>query len=1218
MEKKRITPRFPYLATALFAMLLAAVVTAAWYYYRFEESRFVAKVKDELSAIANLKMEQIAAWRRERLGDAEVLSRGGLLFIGNGGKETLRNCLRRIGPILTTGKKEYAYQSLIVTDPDGRMIDKMGDTANLPLYLDTGAIRRVVAERKSRFVDFYRCPGCSRTRLDLLAPLLGPDTAAAVAGVVVLRCAPEQFLYPLIKTWPVPSKTSETLLFRQDGNSIVYLNDLKYQKGAALRLRFPIGTSDLPAAQFARGREGFIEGTDYHGAKVFAVGRRIPDSPWYIIAKVDKEEVLAPLRAAARAIMIGAGLIIIAAGSLLVMWWMMRERRIFQKQYLAEAGLKESEEKFRNVFDNSNVGKSITLPDGHVNVNAAFCDMLGYTKEELADRKWQQITHPDDAELTQKNLDEVLSGRIKAARFTKRYIKKNGDVVWTDVGTALQRDEKGNALYFITSVIDITQQKVMEESLARVGNEWQKTFDADLDAIWLLDKDQKIVRSNKMAEKIFNRSRDEMKGKHCWEIVHATTQPIPECPVVRAKTSLRRESMELQMADRWFSVYVDPILDNNGRISGYVHIVGDITERKFTEEKLEESREKLQLTIDQAPVSIATVSMDKRFLSCNRAFCDFLGYSEDEIKQKTIADVTFPEDADIGMADMRAIATGEKKNSVVQKRYVRKDGKVVWGDVCINVVRNSQGKPMYFLAIIQDITERIKNEKELAEAQRLYRELFENVNIGVLRSTPGPQGAFIDVNPAMVKMFEANSREQLMALHPSQIYWDEGQRTIASDAIVAKGFIDDEISYKTLKGKMICCRIHAVKRIDTDGRVFFDATIEDITERKKAENSLKESEEKYRLISDNANDWIYMLGKDGAMLYTSPSCERLTGYAPAEFTGNPHLLLQTTHPDDRDMFEHHIDGISAETAFHSMEFRIVTKVGELRWISHSCSPVYAVDGTYVGRNGTNRDITERKLAENKIILLNNELLQKNAELEQLVYVASHDLRSPLVNVQGFSREMGLLADEIKKITSQAALPEKQRARLDEIMTREFPEDQNYILASVVKMDALLKGLLRLSRLGRVIINYQKTDMDALLSRVVKTMEFQIQQSKATVETGPLPPCIGDPDQLNQVLTNLIDNALKYADPNRPAVVRISGKTKKGVSEYCIEDNGIGIAPEHREKAFEIFHRLDPKKCEGEGLGLAIVKKIVSRLGGNVRLESEPGKGSMFYVTMPGR
>lgn len=1071
-------------------MLLAAIVIGAWQYYQFEEMRFVAKVKDELSAIANLKMEQIAAWRRERLGDAEVLSRGGLLFNGSGGKETLRNCLRRIGPILTTGKKEYAYQSLIVTDPEGRMIDKMGDTANLPLYLDTGAIKQVVAERKMRFVDFYRCPGCSRTRLDLLAPLLGPDTAAAVAGVVVLRCAPEQFLYPLISTWPVPSKTSETLLFRQDGNKIVFLNDLKFRQGAALNLRFPVGTEDLPAAQFARGREGLMEGTDYHGAKVFAVGRRIPDSPWYIIAKVDKEEVLAPLRAAARAIMIGAGLVIIAAGSLLVMWWMMRERRIFRKQYLAETGLKESEEKFRNVFDNSNVGKSITLPDGHVNVNAAFCDMLGYTKEELANKKWQQITHPDDAELTQKNIDEVLSGRIKAARFTKRYIKKNGDVVWTDVGTALQRDEKGNALYFITSVIDITQQKEMEESLARVGNEWQKTFDADLDAIWLLDKDQKIVRSNKMAEKIFNLSREKMIGKHCWEIVHGTADAIPECPVLRARNSLHRESMELEMGDRWFAVYVDPILDGNGRVSGYVHIVGDITERKQTQEKLEESREKLQLTIDQAPVSIATVGMDKRFLGCNRAFCDFLGFGEDEIKQKTIADVTFPEDVDIGMADMRAIATGEKKSSMVQKRYVRKDGKVVWGDVCINVVRNSQGSLMYFLAIIQDITERKKSEKELAEAQRLYRELYDNVAIGLLRTTPGPQGAFIDVNPAMVKMFEADSREQLMALHPSEIYWDESQRKIVSDAIVAKGFVDDEVKFKTLKGKLIWCRIHAVKKIDADGGIFFDDTIE--------------------------------------------------------------------------------------------------------------------------------DITERELAEEQINLLNNELLQKNTELEQLVYIASHDLRSPLVNVQGFSREMGLLADEVAEITSHADFPAKQRARLDEIMIREFPQDQNYVLASVVKMDSLLKGLLKLSRLGRVAVNFQKLDMNSLLSHVLKAMEFQIQQNKATVETEPLPPCIGDPDQLNQVFTNLIDNALKYAAPDRPAVVRISGKTQRGISEYCIEDNGVGISPEHQSKVFEIFHRLDPKACEGEGLGLAIVKKIVARLSGNVRLESEPGKGSRFYVELPGR
>jgi signal transduction histidine kinase len=263
-----------------------------------------------------------------------------------------------------------------------------------------------------------------------------------------------------------------------------------------------------------------------------------------------------------------------------------------------------------------------------------------------------------------------------------------------------------------------------------------------------------------------------------------------------------------------------------------------------------------------------------------------------------------------------------------------------------------------------------------------------------------------------------------------------------------------------------------------------------------------------------------------------------------------------------------------------------------------------------------RDTTERNRAENQINRLNQELLQKNDELEQLIYVASHDLRSPLVNVQGFTKEIGLLANELAEITSHAGLPDKQQARIVDIVSKEFPEARNYILASVVKMDGLLKGLLKFSRLGRASVNLQKIDMNEMLSGVLKTMEFQVQQCAARVETTALPPCTGDPVQVDQVFTNLIDNALKYLDPDRAGIIRITGKAKNGISEYCVEDNGIGIAPQHQSKAFEIFHRLNPQASEGEGLGLAIVKKIVSRLNGNVRLESEVGKGSRFIVTLP--
>jgi len=205
-------------------------------------------------------------------------------------------------------------------------------------------------------------------------------------------------------------------------------------------------------------------------------------------------------------------------------------------------------------------------------------------------------------------------------------------------------------------------------------------------------------------------------------------------------------------------------------------VLNDITESKRKEDALRESELKLQMTIDEAPICVSMVGLDKKFLKCNRAFCSFLGYDEEEMKQKTIADITFAEDAEIGMADLRAITAGEKKSSIVQKRYVRKDGAVVWGEVTINLIKNSQGQPMYFLPIIQDITERKKNEKivqaSLKEKEILLQEIHHRVknNMQVISSLMNLQAESVTDKDARRFLKEGQLRIRAIAYVHEKLY----------------------------------------------------------------------------------------------------------------------------------------------------------------------------------------------------------------------------------------------------------------------------------------------------------------------------------------------------------------------------------------------------------------------------------------------------------------
>ena len=262
------------------------------------------------------------------------------------------------------------------------------------------------------------------------------------------------------------------------------------------------------------------------------------------------------------------------------------------------------------------------------------------------------------------------------------------------------------------------------------------------------------------------------------------------------------------------------------------------------------------------------------------------------------------------------------------------------------------------------------------------------------------------------------------------------------------------------------------------------------------------------------------------------------------------------------------------------------------------------------------DITERRREKKERELLKADLAEKTKELEQIIYTTSHDLRSPLVNIQGFTRELEESYKKLHAVLNSEAVPPKLKRRLASALDGDFPLAFQHILASSARMESLLSGLLKLSRMGRANLDIEKLDMSKLISEVISSLEFQIRETGATVEIGELPPCCGDETQIYQVFSNLLGNALKFLDPKRRGVIIISGKKEKEQVVYCIKDNGIGIAEKDKDAIFEIFLKLNPDDKRGEGLGLTIVRKILDRHGGKVLVESEPGKGSKFYVSLP--
>ncbi|RPJ60609.1 MAG: sensor histidine kinase [Acidobacteria bacterium] len=275
---------------AVAIILLSGLSGAGVWYYRHQRETLKKDVWSDLNAIADLKVSQISEWRRSRVAEATILadiaSREAAL-----GRLVLTS--RRPGgldpELLRTFRDNTQAERIFLVSREGRVVESAPPGVSQAPQSDLQLLERCFTERKVLFSDFNKDPS-EDIHLDLFVPVTDPAKRDQALAVLVLRLDPDDYLYPLIQTWPTPSRTAETLLIRRQGDSVVYLNELRHRKGTALRLSFPLTQQSLPAAHATVGAETTMEGTDYRGVPVLAVTRQIPNSPWALVAKMDQAE----------------------------------------------------------------------------------------------------------------------------------------------------------------------------------------------------------------------------------------------------------------------------------------------------------------------------------------------------------------------------------------------------------------------------------------------------------------------------------------------------------------------------------------------------------------------------------------------------------------------------------------------------------------------------------------------------------------------------------------------------------------------------------------------------------------------------------------------------------------------------------------------------------------------------------------------------------------
>ena len=355
----------------------------------------------------------------------------------------------------------YQYDQVILLDARGVPRLSVPETPEPPAaHLSRDALE-VLRSGRVGFLDLHRDAPGGPVHLAVLAPILVGADHPRPLGVILLRIDPEQYLYPFLQRWPIASRTAETLLVRRDGNDVLFLNQLRFQKNTALTLRQPLTHTNLPAVKAALGQEGVEEGIDYRGVPVLAAVRGVPDSPWFLVARMDAAEVYAPLRERLWMLVALVGLTLLAAGAGVGFVWRQQGLRSARERYEAAEALNQSEARFRLVAESAPIGMAQADPrtGKWLGVNPKMCAITGYSESELLGMRVPDITHPEDREADWEAFQRVVRGEAPSYRIEKRYLRKDGGETWVNVNMTVLRDATGQPLRTMAMIEDISERK---------------------------------------------------------------------------------------------------------------------------------------------------------------------------------------------------------------------------------------------------------------------------------------------------------------------------------------------------------------------------------------------------------------------------------------------------------------------------------------------------------------------------------------------------------------------------------------------------------------------------------------------------------------------------------------------------------------------------------------------------------------------------------------
>ncbi len=871
----------------------------------------------------------------------------------------------------------------------------------------------------------------------------------------------------------------------------------------------------------------------------------------------------------------------------------------------AEERLKQSELWLRTIFEASHEGILVEENERIHYVNKSYLRLFGYDDaDELIGQHISAVISPEDAERLLGYGRSRLRGEQPPSEYEFKGKRKDGSTVEVEASASASLIEDG--IYITTMIRDITGRKRAEAALRDAQERITNIFESITDCFYALDADWRFTYVNPQAEEYFNRPKEQLLGRVYVEAFPLTRGSEVLARLQEAMSEQKPSQFEIisPTTGKWVDMHVFPA---DGGLGVYFR---DITERHRTEEALRESEMRFRAMFEQANVGIVQASFDGILLKVNPGFCKIVGYPEGEVIGMAIRDLTHPDDYEEEEALTRLLMAGGIPGYSIEKQYLRKDGRLVWGQMTATLVSSSSGEPFYMLAIVEDISERKRAEEALRRSENRYRALVEQAADGI--HTYDACGNFIEVNSKLCEML-GYTREELLRLNVRDLVPPED---LAADPIRFDKLLSGE---KLLKERRLLRKDGTLIPVEISGAMIqggpLQAIIRDITERKRAEEallkaheeleerveertaelslmnamlvdevgrrerseqSLRESEARFRGAFENATIGLYRTTPEGRILLANQTLMRMLGYPSFEELARVDLEGEGRHSlYPRSEFRERIE---RDGEIRGLEAEWRRADGSLISVCESAKAYRTDDGSVLYYEGTVEDISERKRTEEALTAVRGRLLTAQEDERRRLALELHDEAGQ--SLTAIAMCMQRLENGLSGGRVDGAHAAEELARLRAIVgstQNDLRRMAHSLHPSTLEYFGLQKALCGL---------LEGAGADALNWTVVFPEDF------------PRLPAATE-GAIFRILQEAINNVLKHAQARS---VSLRAAADVGEVSLVLADDGRGFDAEDLVAL--------------RGLGLVSVRERADIIGAKVSLSSRLGGGTTLTLRVP--